>query len=105
MTREYVCVCIVCVPLCCIVYAAIVWNPVVALLLRGCEYAVGGDQQARLRFASTGAASVLAVALVLFLASGPADSSSTGLAKTQGLNSVARSTQLPEEVGEVRCLP
>jgi hypothetical protein len=39
--------------------------------------------QARLRYVSAGAASLLAVALVLFLASGPGDSG--GVAHTQGL--------------------
>jgi hypothetical protein len=39
--------------------------------------------QARLRYVSTGAASLLAVALVLFLASGQGES--VGVAHTQGL--------------------
>ena len=58
--------------------------------------------QARIhRFASTGAASVLAVAVVLFLTSGPSDPSSAAVAKTQGLSSLPRTTQL--EVLKAAC--
>ena len=53
-------------------------------------------RQARLRYVSTGAASLLAVALVLFLAGGPSGSSSLAVAKSEQLDAVPRTSSLEE---------
>lgn len=53
-------------------------------------------RQARLRYVSTGAASLLAVALVLFLAGGPSGSSSLAVAKSEQLDAVPRTSNLEE---------
>jgi hypothetical protein len=45
--------------------------------------------QARLRYVSGGAASLLAVALVVFLASGPVDSSAAGITKHAGMDAIS----------------
>ena len=52
--------------------------------------------QTRLRYVSTGAASLLAVALLLFLVGGPSSATSLAMAKSQQPDAVPRTSSLEE---------